>query len=575
LLGVAALAAACSRDMPLAPSTRAPTETARAAVASTSGNTHFYVSPHQDDWQLFMGDHAAASLSSADKVVFIYTTAGDAGFGPTYWPVRERASKASIDTMIGAGPWTCAQQPVNGHPVQRCTKGKVVVYDMRLPDGNSGDAFGFGYGSMRGLRDQGNALTTVDTSTVYPTWADLIATVQAAIDGEAGGQRAPYVHVNAPEYDWGLTPGDHGDHVFTGEVVLAATSTRSFNRYWFVGYDTQNRPANLSLAAIAVKTKEFAAYDSYMNAAGGGSVINFTTYQTWLARTYFRADTLPLPFPAAPASLSATAAAATLVNLSWTDASTNETGFTVERAPDAGGAPGTFAAVGTDPANATQFTDGGVAPSSRYWYRVQAFNADGTSSYSNVVSAVTPAPPPPPIPAAPSTLTAVAAAGRVDLAWKDNAGNEGGFRVERAPDVAGIPGIFVQVGSTAANVVAYSDAAVAAGVRYWYRVRAFNAGGSSAYSAVASATTPSVPLSNLTGTISGGARNATVALTWTRGSAGTVDVWRNLVRIRTGAANTGSLSDHIGAVNTPYIYVYTVCETNTLKCTNLLIAAFW
>ena len=48
-----------------------------------SNNISFYFSANPDDWQLFMGvnalkDIAAASTGNGNKVVFIYTTAGEA-----------------------------------------------------------------------------------------------------------------------------------------------------------------------------------------------------------------------------------------------------------------------------------------------------------------------------------------------------------------------------------------------------------------------------------------------------------------------------------------------------------------
>ena len=40
----------------------------------------FYIGAHQDDWQLFMSPQAYYDLIADNtRVVFIYTTAGDAG----------------------------------------------------------------------------------------------------------------------------------------------------------------------------------------------------------------------------------------------------------------------------------------------------------------------------------------------------------------------------------------------------------------------------------------------------------------------------------------------------------------
>jgi fibronectin type 3 domain-containing protein len=105
-------------------------------------------------------------------------------------------------------------------------------------------------------------------------------------------------------------------------------------------------------------------------------------------------------------------------------------------------------------------------------------------------------------PAAPSGLSATAASSsQIDLAWADNAANEDGFLIERSTDGT----TFTQIAAVGVNVTTYSDAGLAAGATYHYRVRAYNGTGNSAYSNIATATTPpaggipSAP-SNLTAT---------------------------------------------------------------------------
>lgn len=76
------------------------------------------------------------------------------------------------------------------------------------------------------------------------------------------------------------------------------------------------------------------------------------------------------------------------VVVSWDDNSTNETGFKIERAP---AAPSTaFEVVGSVAANVKTFTDSTAVPKTGYQYRIQAFNADTVSAYSNIASVVTP-----------------------------------------------------------------------------------------------------------------------------------------------------------------------------------------
>ncbi len=106
------------------------------------------------------------------------------------------------------------------------------------------------------------------------------------------------------------------------------------------------------------------------------------------------------------------------------------------------------------------------------------------ADYALVVSGVSTAPIPPP--AAPTALSATAvSSSQIDLSWTDNANNETGFKVERSPDGAA----WAEIAQVGANVTVYPDTGLAASTTYFYRVRAFNGGGDSAYSNTASATT--------------------------------------------------------------------------------------
>jgi len=90
-------------------------------------------------------------------------------------------------------------------------------------------------------------------------------------------------------------------------------------------------------------------------------------------------------------------------------------------------------------------------------------------------------------PAAPSGLTATAVSGvRIDLAWNDNSANETGFRIERSTNGTS----FAQIAAVGADTKTYSSTGLAKNKTYYYRVRATNPGGDSAYSNTASAKTP-------------------------------------------------------------------------------------
>jgi hypothetical protein len=88
-------------------------------------------------------------------------------------------------------------------------------------------------------------------------------------------------------------------------------------------------------------------------------------------------------------------------------------------------------------------------------------------------------------PVAPTNLTAtVVDATSVRLAWTDNSNNESGFKIERGTDGT----TFGEITTVGGNINNYTDPGLTTGTRYYYRVRAFNTGGNSAYTNVASAT---------------------------------------------------------------------------------------
>ncbi|RKT45022.1 fibronectin type III domain-containing protein [Thiocapsa rosea] len=180
--------------------------------------------------------------------------------------------------------------------------------------------------------------------------------------------------------------------------------------------------------------------------------------------------------PAAPSKLASTGASASRINLVWNDNSSHESGFRIERRIGTG-AWSQIASVG---ANVTTFANTGLSSSTNYEYRVRAYNASGTSAYSNTVTVRTAAP------AAPSTLGAsVASTSRINLAWRDNSNNETGFRIERRIGT----GAWSQIATVGPNATSFASTGLMSQTTYGYRVRAYNGIGTSAYSNVVSATT--------------------------------------------------------------------------------------
>lgn len=93
-----------------------------------------------------------------------------------------------------------------------------------------------------------------------------------------------------------------------------------------------------------------------------------------------------VPVPTTPSNLAAQIISGTEVELTWTDNSTNEDGFKIDRKQSSGQWT-TIASVNSD---ITLYNDNGLTVNETYTYRVFSFNKGGNSpTYSNEVSIVT------------------------------------------------------------------------------------------------------------------------------------------------------------------------------------------
>jgi len=187
--------------------------------------------------------------------------------------------------------------------------------------------------------------------------------------------------------------------------------------------------------------------------------------------------------PAPPSGLTGTVQPGPQVLLSWTDNSNNESGFLIERSTT-GGEPYTLiTTVGAhNNTGAVSYTDMDVLPGTTYTYRVAAINAAGKSAYSNIVNAIVPQFAPP---VAPSDLTAAAEIAnkrnaRVTITWTDNSLDESSFTIERCTNATFTGPNLVTV-TVGANTESYTTGNVLRNTPFYFRIRANNGAGSSAW----------------------------------------------------------------------------------------------
>jgi chitodextrinase len=193
--------------------------------------------------------------------------------------------------------------------------------------------------------------------------------------------------------------------------------------------------------------------------------------------------------PGVPGNLAATAAADSQITLTWTASTDNVgvAGYLVERCSGAGCS--SFTQISQTAS--TSLSDTGLPPAANFSYRVRATDTAGNrSGYSAVAMASTPAAADTLPPSAPGNLMiAAASSSQINLTWTVSSDAVGvtAYLIERCQG-AGCTN-FAQIATT--TPAAFSDSALTANTSYSYRVRASDAAGNlSAYSAVATASTP-------------------------------------------------------------------------------------
>jgi PKD repeat protein len=211
---------------------------------------------------------------------------------------------------------------------------------------------GNGYLVLGSCADPGSRRWNVQSSPSTPVDLPPIATFTAACS-----------NLNCT-FDSGASSDDRG------------ITARSWN------YGDNVSPDNGSVGGTAVApTKRYAAPGSYQVTLTVTDAAGQTNSQTKTVTVY----AAPVPAPVAPSNLNATAQANSRISLTWTDNSTNETGFHVERC--VGATCTNFAEHAAVAAGVTTYANSGLAAGTTYRYRVHAVNGSAESANSNVASA--------------------------------------------------------------------------------------------------------------------------------------------------------------------------------------------
>ncbi|MGC1614963.1 MAG: LamG-like jellyroll fold domain-containing protein, partial [Candidatus Acidiferrum sp.] len=267
------------------------------------------------------------------------------------------------------------------------------------------------------------------------------------------------------------------DNVAVTSYLLERCQGSSCTAFSRIASPTGTAYSDTGLIASASYNYRVRATDGSGNLSGYSNTLTLVTPSA--------PDTTP---PTAPTGLSATPISPNQINLSWTAPTDNigVTGYLLERCQVSGCA--TFSQIASP--IGTTYSNTSLTASTSYAYRVRATDAAGNlSSYSNVVSVVTPSAPDTTAPSAPAGLAATPiSASQINVSWTASSDNVGvtGYLLERCQG-SGCTS-FSQIAVQAATT--YADSGLSASTSYSYRVRGTDAAGNlGSYSNAASVVT--------------------------------------------------------------------------------------
>ena len=354
-----------------------------------------------------------------------------------------------------------------------------ALYDAIKRNGETGTMF---------VAAAGNDGSNIDRGGAYPAAFDLpnIVTVAATDHNDALASFSNHGTVNV-------------DLAAPGVNIL---STLPGGKYGLKNGTSMAAPHVAGVTALAWSYAPSASFEQVRNAlltgvdkvgALEGKVFSGGRLNAIQAIEKVNAPYVAPNVPVAPSQLEAVASVVTrtdgstytLMTLNWqhqAEPADELQRFDVYRSADDGA---TFTRVAAVPAGTTTYREGNLLPGTTYAYYVTAGNYLFQSGPSNTAQATTPGEKLT-IPAAPTNLIAAAASRtQINLAWTDNSTNESAFSIERSTDGS----TWTEIAWKDPNVATHADLNLKRNVRYYYRVRAYNAVGYSTYSNVASAVT--------------------------------------------------------------------------------------
>jgi serine protease len=253
------------------------------------------------------------------------------------------------------------------------------------------------------------------------------------------GDNPVTVETGSTYIDAGATANDNVDGNLTAAIVTVSTVNTTIAGTYTVTYDVLDNAGNAAVQVVRTVIIET-------------PVININ----------------------APTGLVVVSVTGSTVNLSWSDNSSNEAGFKIERAQKIRGKY-TFELMPEDSGENNSTFSNVVPEIGTYKYRVYAYNGAIVSEYSNevLVKVEESTPPPPSGLVAPTNLSAKLSRGTetVALSWNDSNGDNVEFIIERSSN-----GSTYSVIATVTDTTSYIDDLNGETGTFYYQVKAYKDG---------------------------------------------------------------------------------------------------
>lgn len=245
---------------------------------------------------------------------------------------------------------------------------------------------------LRGRSETGNDHLYVQLSTDLTNWSNIAIisgnstsgwNTQTYDLGAYDGQGTVYIRFRFNSDNTIAYDGWYIDDV----TVTTAASSYDGSEYQFLNGTSMAAPIVSGIAGL-VKSETASLTHTEIKSAIENSVDAKPALSGRVA-TGGRANAAGALKPPAPSALSAAAGSSSQIDLDWTDNSSNESGFKIERKTESAG---TYTQIDTVSTDVTSYSNTGLSESTQYYYRVRAYNSTDNSAYSNEANATTQAP---------------------------------------------------------------------------------------------------------------------------------------------------------------------------------------